>query len=241
MDLFDGGHGGGVLIVGGIALVVSVILVLVAGRKDDDRSHTRTQARYLGVITLVSLFIALFAFFGVVRSLTNLIPSEHHSSQSIPGLPPALQDLDVEQIIEDLPFDLPGLEQRGPSYTDEQLQHAIELGLLFFAAITVFAFHDRRARALAPADAFPGDATGRIARAALYGACAVAALIALFAAAKGVYGLFRIIIPGVTGDNSDAERERGVAQLITFGLLAGASTFIFLRAWFWLPEHRDAG
>jgi hypothetical protein len=237
MGHHHGGHGGGVFVLGAIALVVSVILVLVAGRKDDDRSQTRTQARYLGVITLVSLFIALFAFFGIVRSLTNLIPSESHSS--IPGLPPALQDLDVEQIIEDLPFDIPGLEQRGPSYTDEQLQHTIEFGLLFFAAIIVFAFHDRRARKLVPADKFPGDATGRIARAALYGACAVAALIALFAAAKGVYGLFRIIIPGVTGDNSDLEREKGVAQLITFGLLAGASGFIFLRAWYWLPEHRD--
>lgn len=239
MDLFEKGHGGGVFVLGAIALVVSVILVLVAGRTADDRSQTRTQARYLGVITLVSLFIALFAFFGVVRSLTNLIPSEHHSSESIPGIP-ALEGLDVEQIIEDLPFDLPGLEQRGPSYTDEQLQHAIEFGLLLVAALGVFAFHNRRARALVSPDAFPGDATGRIARAALYGACAVAALVALFAAAKGVYGLFRIIIPGVTGDNSGAERERGVAQLITFGLLAGASTFIFLRAWYWLPEHRDS-
>ena len=65
-------------------------------------------------------------------------------------------------------------------------------------------------------------------------------MLTLFAAAKGIYGFFRIIIPGVTGDNTDFEREKGVAQLISFGLLAGASAFIFLRAWFWLPEHRDS-
>jgi hypothetical protein len=237
MGLLEGGHGGGVFALAAIALVVAVILVLVAGRRDDDRAQTRTQARYLGVITLISLFIALFALFGVVRSLTNLIPGEGGSSVSIPGLPPELQDLDIEDLIEDL--DLPGFEQRGPSYDDRQLQKTIEFGLLFFAAITVFAFHDRRARKLVPAEKFPGDATGRIARAALYGACAVAALLALFAAAKGIYGIFRIIIPGVTGDDSDFEREKGVAQLISFGVLAGASAFIFLRAWFWLPEHRD--
>jgi hypothetical protein len=235
MGLLKGGDGCGVFALGAIALVVAVILILVAGRKDDDRSQTRTQARYLGVITIVSLFIALFAFFGIVRSLTNLIPSEDRSV-SFPGL----QDLDIEDLIEELPFDVPGLERSGPTYDDEQLQKTIEFGLLFFAAIAVFAFHDRRARKLVPADKFPSDATGRIARAALYGACAVAALIALFAAAKGVYGLFRVIIPGVTGDNSDFEREKGVAQLITFGLLAGASGFIFLRAWYWLPEHRDS-
>jgi hypothetical protein len=240
MGLLKGGHGGGVFALAAIALVVSVILVLVAGRKDDDRAQTRTQARYLGVITLVSLFVALFAFFGVVRSLTNLIPGEERSSVTIPGLPPELEGLDVEELIEDLPFDIPGLDQSGPTYDDRQLQKTIEFGLLFFAAITVFAFHDRRARKLVPAENFPGDATGRIARAALYGACAVAALLTLFAAAKGIYGFFRIIIPGVTGDNSDFEREKGVAQLISFGLLAGASAFIFLRAWFWLPEHRDS-
>ena len=50
----------------GIPLLVAVILVLVAGRREPDTAQTRTQARYLAAICLISLFVALFAgrYFG---------------------------------------------------------------------------------------------------------------------------------------------------------------------------------
>jgi hypothetical protein len=238
MGLLRGNGPGGIFALGAVALVIAVILTLVAGRKDDDRTGTRTQARYVGIASLLALFIALFAFFGVVRSLTNLIPSgQEQTALTIPGLEdlpdvPSLEDLDLEDLFPD------AVNER-PSYDDRQLQHTIQFGLLLLIAGGVFVFHDRRAHRLAPKEKFPGDATGSVARAALYGACAVALLIGIFAAAKGLYGLFRIIVPGVTGDNSDREREEGIAQMISFLLLAGASKLIFWRAWYWLPEHRD--
>lgn len=252
MNPFNGGGlgsaglgGGGVFTLASIVLLVAIILVLVAGRPADDRAGTRTQARYLGTITLLSLFIGLFAFFGVVRNLSDLIV-EHQDHQSAPsGIPKELQDL-YQQLAKagqgNLP--IPGLDAGRDGAVgrsdDADYRGAMRAGLLGLAAAGIFVFHKRRARKLVPADKFPSDATGRVARAALYGACAVAALIALLAAARGVYGLFRIVAPGVAGSaDADIGREQGVAEFISFGLLALASAFIFLRAWYWMPEHRE--
>lgn len=234
----------GLIAFAGIALIVAVILVLVAGRRDDDPGQTRTQARYLGAITLVSLFVALFAFFGVARALTDLIVDKDVSAtaSSVP-IPKELGD-----ILKQLPngSSIPGLGSGGDSggvgtSNDADYRAAMGTGLLLVAALGVFVFHERRARRLVPRDSFAEGGTARIARAALYGACFVAAIIALFAAAKGVYGIFRVIAPGITGHGADdVERQRGIAQLISFGALSVASVFIFLRAWHWLPEHRES-
>jgi hypothetical protein len=244
MGLFRGAPHG-LVAVAGIALIVAVILVLVAGRRDDDPAQTRTQARYLGSIMLVSLFVALFAFFGVARALTDLIVDKGDAvtsaSDGTANFPKELRD-----ILEQLPQS--GSSQGGVASGDAigrsddgDYRAAMQAGLLGVAALAVFVFHDRRGRRLVPADRFAEGGTARVARAALYGACFVAAVIALLAAAKGVYGIFRVIAPGITGNGSDdVERQRGIAQLISFGLLSGASVFIFLRAWYWLPEHRES-
>jgi hypothetical protein len=123
---------------------------------------------------------------------------------------------------------------------DHIWRSALQSLLLMLSAGVVFVFHYRRAAALSPATSFAKAGTGAAARAALYGVCLVTALIALFSASKGVYELFRIIVPGTFGDGGphDIEQQVGVAQLISFGALAIASVLIFLRSWNWLPEHR---
>jgi hypothetical protein len=142
-------------------------------------------------------------------------------------------------------------------------RNALDNGLLALTAGVVFVFHYRRVVVLAPAGRLARGATGSAARAALYGVCFVAAIVALFAAAKAVYGVFQIIAPGVfgTGGNAiggglevppafqdflpgsgggggDVVREQGIADVLSYTVLTLGSVVIFLRSWNWLPEHR---
>jgi hypothetical protein len=223
----------------GIPLLVAVILVLVAGRKEPDGALTRTQARYLAAICLVSLFVTLFAAFGTVRALTDLIVDKEGVEQSA-DLPESLED-----VFEQLPngggiFDLPGSSADELVDDDADYRLAVQSLLLAVAAGLVFAFHDQRAHRLLPADRIDDSATGRVGRAYLYGIAFVAALVVLVALAKLGYGVFRVAAPGVTGSGSDdVERQRGIAELLSYAFLAGGGAFIFFRAWHWLPEHAD--
>jgi hypothetical protein len=214
MGLLDGlraGRGGLAVLL--IPLLVVVILVLVAGRKDDDPDGTRTQARYLGAITLVAVFVALLAFFGMVHALTDLI-------------------------VDKAPRGGGGGVARSD---DADYRMAARAALLGIAASVVFVFHVRRARTLAPADGFPQQAAGRVARAALYGACFVAAIIVIVAATKGFYGLFKVVAPSTFGSgNDDIVRQRGISDVISFAFLGLGAAFIFVRSWHWLPEHHSS-
>jgi hypothetical protein len=68
--LFDGLPGDLALIFI-VPVVVAAILILAAGRKEDDAN--RTQMRYVGTIGIVTLFIALFAFYRIVSALSSFI------------------------------------------------------------------------------------------------------------------------------------------------------------------------
>lgn len=233
-----GGLGGGRdgLGIVAVVLVVAVILILVAGRKDDDRTGTRTQARYVGALSLIAVFAVLLAFFGVVHSLTNLWVDKLPSRGG--GIPPALRDL-VDQI--------PGLGNGGGSRggggsDNADYRMAVRSGLLGLAALGVLVFHIRRAKVLAPVGKLAADATGKVARAALYGACFIAAILFVVASVKTVYSIFQVVGPGTfgTGDH-DVARQRGFSDLVSFAFLTAGAAFVFLRSWYWLPEHAPKG
>ena len=184
-----------------IPTIVAAILILAAGRKEDDAN--RTQMRYVGTIGIVTLFITLWAFYRLVTALSTFIVKNHGPGNPI-------------------------------------LRSATNSLLLLLAAGAVFVYHKRRAKVLSPAGGFAKTGTGAAARATLYGVCFVAAIIALFAAARAVYGILVLIMPGIYGGGGDTGHVRsvGIADFVTFGALAGASVLIFLRSWNWLPEHK---
>jgi hypothetical protein len=152
----------------------------------------------------------------------------------------------LEHIFETVPggveaFDIPGACGAELRDDDADYRLAVQSLLLAVAAGLVFVFHERRARRLLTGDGIDDSATGRVARAYLYGIAFIAALVVIVALAKAGYGLFRVVAPGVTGSGSeDVERQRGIAELLSFAFLAAGGAFIFFRAWAHLPEQRHS-
>jgi hypothetical protein len=67
----------------------------------------------------------------------------------------------------------------------------------------------------------------------LYAVCFVGVVVLLAAGPSALYGLARVITPGTTGFEvaRDVERNRGMTQLVTSGLLAAAAFGIFAFHW----------
>lgn len=248
MELFDI-LPGDLLFVFGVPLVVAAILILVAGRPDDDpASGTRTQARYLGTVGILSLFIALFALFGVVRGASDLIVDKGDRGgnkvetqiKDIVDQIPGLENLDLGDLdLGSLDLSVLGGGGHRTDPDDANYRLIVQSALLALAAGAVFVFHDRRSRRIFPRDDLSGGAVARVGRAYLYGAAFVGVIVFLVAASKGAYGLFRIIAPGVTAaGNDDIERQRGIAEFLSYGFLAVGGGVIFRGAWRWLPEQR---
>ncbi len=232
----------------GIPLLVAAILILVAGRRDDDNTGVRTQARYVGVISIVALFITLFAVFGVARGLTDLIADKGDSvvgERTIFGLNIDDGDLNLKDLLgSDAPDNLlsggpGGLGDDGGFLSDEPVgsdndDYRLVIGsaLLALAAGAVFVFHRRHARKLEAKRGFRAGVGGRVERAFVLGVCFVAALIVIVGATRGLYGLFRIMVPGVTGEGAhDIERKLGIAQFLSYLVLVSGALWIFFTAW----------
>jgi hypothetical protein len=243
VDLLGDVLGDGRLALFGVPLLVAVILILVAGRKEDDAS--RTQARYLGTLIVALVFVTLFAFFGTVRSLSDLIVDKETASAPGPKLPGQLQDL-LDQVLPNgetkLGFNSEG--DRGPAVLgsdDADYRTAMQTGLLALAAGAVLVFHLRRAKNLTVSGrgAAASSGTVRVVRTAAYGACFVAALIVVASSVDAVYGVFKIAAPGVVGGgDADAVRQAGVSDIISFLFLTAGAVWVFLNGWNRVPEHR---
>ncbi len=200
----------------GPILVVGTILVLVAGRRDTDDAGLRTPARYVAAACLVATFLTLFGAFGVVSQLSKFLISNDHGGFS--------------DIAPDLGAFVGGMG--GGRESDDALwRSAVQLGLLTAASAGVLVFHRRYRRSLL-ATGSSDRAVVRVDHAYLYVVCFLAVFVVLFAAYSGVYGLFRVVAPGVTSfEGGSGERERGIAQVISFVALALGALLVFTVHW----------
>lgn len=211
------------------ALVVSPIVILVAGRRDEDVDGGRTLARYIGAVCFVALFTGVLASYSAVASLSDLVVNHDEAFGSDHGGSRG-------------PLPQFAVSQGGRS-DDVDYRSAMQYGLVTAAAACVLVFHLRRRRELL---AVPRGAAASVGRATVYAVCFTAVLILLFSASLGAYGLFRIVAPGVASARGGTfERQRGTAQLISFAYLALVAAAVFVWQWRALEPHaaraRDAG
>ena len=216
-----------------LGLVVLGVLAL-AGRGESDPTGGRTYAFYVFAVTFVSLFITLFALIGVVQAVVRIPLSDSGGEFPVPiGTGTAVYG---EELIAPAPGSLGWRDFAQTQSFDpdrEWWRMAVQAALIAVAAGVVLRFHAARARELLTEPGVEASPAWRTYQAYVHAVCFVSILIALVAGAAAAYGLFRVIAPGVTAQFSSAtaERQEGIAQVVTGGLSALAAYAVFVYHW----------
>ncbi|HVM41330.1 MAG TPA: hypothetical protein VM618_11205 [Acidimicrobiia bacterium] len=216
-----------VLGVGILGVIVLAIVAIVSGRGEPDPDARRTPALYATVLAFLSLFTLLIAGVATAQSLLEaaIVEDPAGSFEAFPE--PIFPDGDGFEFDEPPSFD----DIDTADADDARYASAVQSGLIALAAGAVFLFHRRLFDGRAPGAM--KDAAWRVFQAYGYAVCFVAVLIVLFGAAGSLYGLFRIIAPGVTAGFLEAsvERREGLVTFLSAGLLALGAAAIFRANW----------
>lgn len=208
------------------SLVVAIIAVLFSGR-GDDRASARPAARYLGAIGLLTLFVALFAAFAAVHSLTDLLVDHETRYDSYNAQYDANAAPGVLLPVAPVPFDFSTDPSNNTNYAA-----AVASGLVALTAGGIFFVHARARRRLMDGPNGKAESVSRVDRTYHYGRCFVAALVISVALTTVGFGLFELIAPGIAiGGSAKVVRAEGISEMLSFGLLAAAALLVFLRSW----------
>lgn len=234
----------GILLIPGLVIVIAA--GVAAGRADPDDSGRRSRAVYLGVTSFVALFVALFASFGIVVSLTVLIGPDSSSpvafgsgssgavfgSSSVSagqatasgGSLPALKVPSQAPLVGSVPL------TGGGSRNNQVVSAALGAGLIGLAAGAVLFLHFPKLWAMLADEESRRGGAGRTLSTYLSATSFLAVFIAALAGASTLYGLYRVIAPGVALTSG---RSAGLRQLIDSAYLTVAAGTIFVthRRW----------
>jgi hypothetical protein len=214
-----------------VAVLLAVAAVLAAGRRDPDPSNARPVARYLGAVCVLTLFVTLFAAFGAVQSMTDLMVNhkdrahDYIQSEEASYEDPSYQSsvfLPVGGSIFDFTYE---------SDNNGNYSAAVASGLIALTTGALFAFHARARRRLVESNA--GSAVvDRIERTTRFGMCGVAGLVAAVALTSSAFGIWEVIAPGIAvGGDADVTRMEGVSEFLSFLVLAALAGLIFRVNW----------
>ncbi len=237
---------GGLFFLTGLAVIGGVVILVLAaavGRGEADPTGKRVEAVHVGVASVVALYLALFASFGTVASLSSLIGPVRGTMVTqlapFPGGTAAYGPSGSGQVIVSgspptslvIPGSGPATAAltSGPDRSDTVISWALATALLALSAIAVLAYHRRRIRAVLR-DHDPGPA-GRVAATYRSATSFVAVFVAPLAAAAALYGLYRTIAPGIS---QSAGRAGGIQEMIDSAYLCAGASWILIR-------HRNLG
>lgn len=210
-----------IVVMAGIVIVVATILVLVAARREPDAERTRTFARYVDSVNLLSVYVALFAGYAVVAQLTRFIIDERHRFGGSPSFLDAASD--------SFSSSTSSYFSRG---NDLIWRSAVQAALVLLAALVILVFHRSQRRRMVTDPRFDASAASRVDLAFRYCVCFVAAFVILMALAFGLYGIFRIAAPGVAvAGGGSSVRQKGIGEAISLLVLGGGAYVIFRLHW----------
>ncbi|MBK5287020.1 MAG: hypothetical protein JJE46_01005 [Acidimicrobiia bacterium] len=206
-----------------IVVVIATIIVLISARREPDIERTRTVARYLDAVSILSIYVSLFATYAVVSQLSRfIVPASHRfGGYSGPGLLDSAQSSFSGGRLDSI--------SRG---NDTIWRGAVQAGLVLLAAGLIWSFHQRQRRGMVHAPGFMDSSGARVDAAFRYAVCFVAMFVVLMALSFGLYAVFRIAAPGVvSGSGSGGQREAGIGQALSLLVLGGGAMLIFRMHW----------
>lgn len=227
----------GLSLIGPVAIVgvVALVLAVVAGGREPDATGQRQKAVYLGAVCFVTLFTMLFAGFAAVNSLANLV-GEHEENLSVSVTGRTTLSSNGEFSSDDDSVQGTFTSSEDDDNTENAIAGAVLAGLFFVAAGAVFVWHRTRLEAMIADPDFPVGPARRAVQAYVYAVCFVAAVVAVFAGAVALYGIFRVLAPDITAPHGSHERDGGFREFLSAGALTAAAVVLFLQA-IVRPDH----
>jgi hypothetical protein len=198
------------------------LLVVFALRTDPDEAGGRASALYLAMASFVALFTALAALVSLSAAVVDLVADEETTS--------------FDQSFDDSGFEgdvtvTPGLDvfggDDGRDADDKAIDAAVASVIALLVSGAILAFHWPRLDRLGAAH-LVGTGAWRVRRSYRLVTCLFAVLIVLVTATLGLYGIWQIAAPGISGAGDRGDAFEGLVPILV--LLAGAAV-IFRLHW----------
>jgi len=214
-----------------IALVVGVIAILVVGRRDAGSSADRVGARYMGAVSLLTLFVALFAAYAAAQALTDLVVDHRDRVEANEKQFESEYPISANGAVFDNTFTFDFRSFQFSPNNDANYNAAVASGLAALTTGAVFVYHRRRRLNMVGARGFAGSPAAAVNGTYLQSVKFVAALTVALGAAAALYGIWQIVAPGIAGAaDADVGRAEGISAFLSSGLLTALAGLIFLRA-----------
>lgn len=230
--MLDSGAGSVVSAFFVLGLLMAIVAV-ITGRHLPDVTATRPRAIYLSVAMLPVLVIGVVAAAGFLEAAVQLIlgPETGDLLGGLGGL---------------VGGGMPGAEMGGLGDLVTGLGDSFGLGraavirtlvvsgITAIVAFAVYRFHLDWRRELLDDARFGESVAARTFQAFAYTVVLIFVVLFVVSAVKAGYGLFRVVSPGTSAlfsMSETAERERGIADIVSGLALAGASWWLMQMHW----------
>lgn len=230
--MFDGG--GGALISGFVTLgLLMAIVAVITGRRLADDAAMRPRAIYLSVAMLPVLVIGVLAATACVEAVVQLILGPESqagpfaelgglAAGGLPGGGSGVGDL------------LTGFGDLGLDPADAAIRTLVGAGITAVVAAFLFRLHASWRSELVDAAGFVASPAARVLQAFAYVVVLIFVVLFAVSVVKAGYGVFRAVAPGtsaVFGFSETAERERGIADIVSGVALAAVAWWLIRAHW----------
>ncbi|MGH2630963.1 MAG: hypothetical protein ACRDHI_10465 [Actinomycetota bacterium] len=237
--MFDGGAGS--LIWGFFALgLLMAIVAVITGRGLPDQASMRPRAIYLSVAMLPVLVIGVVAAAKFLEALVQLtLGPESGVGDLVRGLGGlggmGAGDAGGGGGLGSLGGLLAGLgDNLALDPKDAAIRTLVASGITAIVAFAVYRLHHGWRRTLVDAAGFGDSPASRTFQAFAYTVVLIFVVLFVVSAVKAGYGVFRVVAPGTSAVFSlseNAERERGIADIVSGVALAAASWWLIQLHW----------